>query len=203
MRSSCEIARSAYAQKSRRNGVDRRFVDREAGRRFVAAVADEVLAAGRERGVQIEAVDAAAGAHRPASRPARRAKSAPWADDTARPAGRRRCRSRPACQPRPASTRAGASCGSPVSCGQLVGGPVHAPLQRLPLIVEAVNELGQLARPLWVLGRQQLDGQRRLAQPAGRVEPRGDREADVLAIELRVSCRGRSLARAPARPGVG
>ena len=62
--------------------------------------------AGRQRLVHVKPAHAAHRADARLDVPARRARQAPPAGDIFPPAGRRRCRSRPACQSRPASTKA-------------------------------------------------------------------------------------------------
>ena len=69
----------------------------------------------------------------------------------------------------------------------LAGGQLDAPFQRLPRGVELVDVLGQLQGPLRPVGHQQLDGQLRLAEPAGGVQPRGQAEGDVLALQPRLA----------------
>ena len=183
MRSSCEMIRSACAQKSRRKRFDGRFVDREAGGGLVAAVGDEVLAAGGEAGVEIEAAGAAAGAHaglgaelveRDEDRGAMVVLGEPAGDD-ADDAG----------VPAAAGEHQGGRRQRVADfVGQFVGGLVDAAFERLPLFVEAVDELGQLLGALGGFGGEQFEGERGLAQAAGGVEPRADREAEVFAVEL-------------------
>ena len=65
----------------------------------------------------------------------------------------------------------------------LLRGKLHAPFQRLAAAVELVNVLGQLQGPIGAIGDEQLDAQLGLGQPAGGVQPRGQRETDVLAVQ--------------------
>ena len=69
----------------------------------------------------------------------------------------------------------------------LVRGKLHAPLQRLPAAVELVDILGQLQCAVGAIGHQQFHAQLRLGQPARRVQPRRQRKADVLAIQVRLA----------------
>ena len=57
-------------------------------------------------------------------------------------------------------------------------------LSRLPLSSSQIG--GQRGGSIGRVGGQQFDAQRGLAQPAGRVEPRRQREADVLARQFRL-----------------
>ena len=75
----------------------------------------------------------------------------------------------------------------------LVGRLEDAPLERLPLVVELMDEFGQLHGPLRRFGRQELDRQLGLAEPAGRVEPRTDREGNVFAGERRLLVEARHV----------
>ena len=164
--------------------VDVFLVDREPGRRLVAAVRDQMLAAGGKCGVQIEPrhapprADARLHAQRIERDQDHRAVVLLGQPPATMPIT-------PGCHSRSASTIAVPL----VTCGFCVDLLVrrfeHAPLERLPLVVELVDVFGQLHRPLRRLGRQQLDGHLRLAEPARRVEPRADREADVFAGERR------------------
>ena len=89
----------------------------------------------------------------------------------------------PGCQPRSASTRAASSTGSNCSLACLAAAKLDAPLEGLPRGVEAVDVLGKLLGPLGPVGHQQLDGQLRLAEPAGGIQPRGELEGHVLGRE--------------------
>ena len=100
----------------------------------------------------------------------------------------------PGCQPRSASTKAASSTGVELLLDLLAGGQLDAAFQGLPGGVELVDILGQLQCPLGPIGHQQLDGQLRLTEPAGRIEPRGEREGDVFALQPLVSPSGRRLA---------
>jgi hypothetical protein len=67
-----------------------------------------------------------------------------------------------------------------------VGRTMHAALQGLPLLVEAVDKLGELARTLGQIGDEQLQSKRGLTKAAGGVEPRGNRISNVLACNFRL-----------------
>jgi hypothetical protein len=64
-----------------------------------------------------------------------------------------------------------------------MGGSIDAALERLPLIVEPMNELRELNRPLVILGHEQFDCQGRLPEPTGRIQPRGNRKPYILTID--------------------
>ena len=156
----------------------------------MTAVGDQVLAAGGEAGVEIEAAGAAAGAHagfgaefveRDQDRGAMVVFGESAGDD-ADDAG----------VPAAAGQHEGWR-GQRVAdfLGQFVGGFVDAALERLPLFVEAVNELGQLRARSGdsVVSSSRASG----AWPSRPAALRrgADREADVFAVELRVSYRVR------------
>src|SRR5262245_50444922 len=58
-----------------------------------------------------------------------------------------------------------------------------APLQTLAAAVELVNVLGQLLGSLARIGREQFDGQLRLAKTAGSIQTRGQAKSKVLAAQ--------------------
>ena len=174
-------------------GVDVLFVDREAGRRLVAAVRHQMLAAGGERFVQIEARHAAAGAdarlhaqriERDQNHRAVVLLGEPPGDDAdhARDASRgRRARSRRA---------AGRGVESP-SCLLAALRTLRSSVCRWSLS-SWTNSASCIAR----CGDsvvEQLDRQLGLPQPAGRVEPRADREGDVFAGERRLLVEARHV----------
>src|SRR4051812_1872497 len=135
----------------------------------MAAVANEVMPAGREGRVQIEAVHASAG-----TRARLRAEfieadqnrgpvvmlGQPTGDD-ADYAGV------PAAGGKYKSRGLGWIAGF---LRQFVRGFIHAAFERLTLLVETMNEFRELLRPLGALGHQELQREGRLPQPAGGVE---------------------------------
>ena len=107
---------------------------------------NQVLAAGRERRVQIEAGHAAARADaRLAAQLVERNQHHRPMILLGQPAGHDADHARVPAAPGEHERRHVARVAQLL--GLLVGRPVDAPLQRLPLLVEAVDELGQLARP--------------------------------------------------------
>ncbi len=75
--------------------------------------------------------------------------------------------------------------------GLFVGAQINAPFDTVAALVQFVEIGGQCRGPFGRIGREQLDAERGLAQPAGRVEPRRQHETDILArkfgllVELR------------------
>ena len=139
----------AYAQKSRRNASIALFVDRETRpplrvRRAQSRCCPHAASAACRLNPATLRPDPTPGFAPSSSSEIKHH----WADGASPPAAPPRCQSRPdASRGRPAQSPAH-SCGSHVSSACLFAARVHAPLQRLPLVVEAVNELGQLRRPL-------------------------------------------------------
>ena len=68
---------------------------------------------------------------------------------------------------------------------QRLGLLVHAGLQIAPLAVDGVERGGQFVGARRIVGEQALDAQRHVGQPAGGVDARPDREAEVFGAAQR------------------
>ena len=98
----------------------------------------------------------------------------------------------PGCQPRSARTKAASSAAIELLLDLLGRRQLNASLQGLPRGVELVDVLGQFQRPLGPVRHQQFDGQLRLTEPAGGIEPRGQHERNVFAVPAALSPPGRA-----------
>ena len=70
--------------------------------------------------------------------------------------------------------------------GLLAGGQQDAALQRLAVGVELIDVSGEFLGAVRAVGDEQLDGQQGLAESTGGIQPRPEREADVLGRQPRL-----------------
>ena len=97
----------------------------------------------------------------------------------------------------------GVAAGVELFAGLLLGAARDAALERLPLVVELLDVLGELLGPLGAVGGEQLDAELGLPEAAGGVEPRADDEGEVFAVDLPLVVQLASVAAARPRRSSG
>ena len=200
-RSSGESTSAACSRNAARKASTSERGDRQARRRLVAAVAEQVPGARVQAAEQVEGADRAARSRCP---PRRRARSGSPGGGGARRSARRRSRSRPGCQPSAASTSARPSGCSATSAS--ASKRIRVSTSRRSALTRS-SSCGDGLGALAVLGQQQLEPGVGAVQAPGGVQPRAEPEADRGLVEpARVHARDvhqraqPDLARARQRP---